>query len=45
MESYNAILIQQGKSQAERMPLLRELTIQQMTVLGNLKLPQLPEVE
>lgn len=44
-ESYNAILIQQGKSQAERMPLLRELTIQQMTVLGNLKLPQLPEVE
>lgn len=45
MESYNAILIQQGKPQAERMPLLRELTIQQMTVLGNLKLPQLPEVE
>lgn len=45
MESYNVILIQQGKSQAERMPLLRELTIQQMTVLGNLKLPQLPEVE
>lgn len=45
MESYNAILIQQGKSQAERMPLLRELTIQQMTVLGNLKLSQLPEVE
>lgn len=33
MESYNAILIRQGKSQEERMKLLHELAVQQMTRL------------
>ena len=33
MESYNAILIKQGKTQAERMQLLHELAVQQMTTL------------
>lgn len=33
MESYNAILIKQGKSQKERMELLHELAVQQMNTL------------
>ena len=37
MESYNAILIKQGKSQAERMQLLHELAVQQMTTLSSLE--------
>ena len=42
MESYNAILIKQGKSQAERMQLLHELAVQQMTTLSSLELSNLP---
>lgn len=42
MESYNAILIQQGKSQAERMILLHELAVQQMTTMSSLNLKHLP---
>ena len=38
MESYNAILIKQGKSQTERMQLLHELAVQQMTTLSSLEL-------
>lgn len=34
LESYNAILIKQGKSQKERMVLLRELVIQQLQTLA-----------
>ena len=34
MESYNAILIQQGKTQAERMRLLHDLAVQQMKTLS-----------
>lgn len=45
MESYNAILIQQGKSQAERMKLLRELAVQQMTTMSTLDLKKLPGIE
>lgn len=33
MESYNAILIEQGKSQSERLILLRNLAIRQMDTL------------
>lgn len=44
MESYNAILIKQGKSQAERMQLLHELAVQQMTTLSDLELSNLPNV-
>ena len=36
LESYNAILIKQGKTQGERMPLLRELVIQQLQTLETL---------
>ena len=45
MESYNAILIQQGKSQAERMKLLHELAVQQMVTMSSLDLKRLPGIE
>ena len=45
MESYNAILIKQGKSQAERMQSLHELAVQQMTTLSSLELSNLPGIE
>ena len=45
MESYNAILIQQGKTQAERMKLLHELAVQQMTTMSSLDLKHLPRIE
>ena len=45
MESYNAILIKQGKSQAERMQLLHELEVQQMTTLSRLELSKLLGIE
>ena len=45
MESYNAILIQQGKSQAERMKLLHELAVQQMKTMSTLDLKNLPGIE
>lgn len=45
MESYNAILIKQNKSQAERMQLLYELAVQQMTTLSDLELSNLPGIE
>lgn len=45
MESYNAILIKQGKSQIERMQLLHELAVQQMTTLSSLELNNLPRIE
>ena len=45
MESYNAILIQQGKSQAERMKLLHELAVQQMATMSTLDLKKLPGIE
>ena len=45
MESYNAILIQQGKSQEERMKLLHDLAVQQMTTISSLELDRLPGIE
>ena len=45
MESYNAILIKQGKTQADRMHLLHELAVQQMTTLSSLELSNLPGIE
>lgn len=44
IESYNAILILQGKSQAERMKLLHELAVQQMTTMSTLDLKRLPGI-
>ena len=38
MESYNAILIEQGKSQSQRLILLRNLAIKQMNTLSNINL-------
>ena len=38
MESYNAILIEQGKSQSERLILLRNLAIKQMNTLSSINL-------
>ena len=42
LESYNAVLINQGKPQSERMVLLRELVIQQLKTLGSISLNALP---
>lgn len=44
MESYNAILIEQGKSMSERLILLRELVIQQMRTIENLNVSGLPKL-
>ena len=35
LESYNAVLINQGKKQKERMELLRQLAVQQLETLEN----------
>jgi len=45
MESYNAVLINQGKPQKERMILLHELAVQQMSTLNKLDLNNLPGIE
>ena len=45
LESYNAVLINQGKSQKERMELLRQLAIQQLQTLETVNLNNLPELE
>lgn len=45
MESYNAVLLKKGKTQAERMQLLHELAVQQMTTLSSLELSNLPGIE
>ena len=42
MESYNAVLITQGKSRSERMEFLRELVVQQLRTLDWLTLTALP---
>lgn len=44
MESYNAILINQGLKQEERMVKLRELAIQQLTTLDSLDIGSLQEL-
>lgn len=45
MESYNAILIEQGMHQEERMPLLRKLVVQQLKTLEALDMNSLPGIE
>lgn len=45
LESYNAILIAQGNSQAERMVLLRELAMQQLKTLDSISTENLPGIE
>ena len=44
MESYNAVLIEQGKSQKERMSHLHRMAVQQMTTLSALELNKLPKI-
>ena len=44
LESYNAVLIHQGKTQEERMELLRGLVIQQLQTLEALTTPELPDI-
>ena len=45
LESYNAILINQGKNQKERMELLRQLAVQQLQTLEKVSLNNLPKLE
>ena len=45
LESYNAVLISQGKNQKERMELLRQLTVQQLRTLEKINLNNLPKLE
>ena len=44
MESYNAILIGENKSQAERLVALREMAIRQMQALENISVSNLPKM-
>ena len=45
LESYNAVLINQGKNQKDRMELLRQLAVQQLQTLELVSLNNLPKVE
>ena len=45
LESYNAVLINQGKTQEERMKLLRQLVVQQLKTLDTLNVKNLPRLE
>ena len=44
LESYNAVLINQGKKQKERMELLRQLAVQQLQTLEMVSLNNLPKL-
>ena len=44
MESYNAVLIEQGKPQSERLVLLRDLAVKQMQTLDALNFNDLPQL-
>ena len=44
LESYNAVLINQGKEQRERMELLRQLAVQQLQKLERVSLNNLPKL-
>lgn len=43
LESYNAVLINQGMKQKERMELLRKLVVQQLQTLEAVNLNNLPK--
>ncbi len=45
LESYNAVLIGQGKSQAERIVELRDLAVKQLSTLNNISKEALPKVK
>ncbi len=45
LESYNAVLINQGKKQKERMELLRQLAVQQLQTLETISLNNLPKLD
>ena len=45
LESYNAILINQGKSQKERMELLRQLAVQQLRTLETVSINNIARLE
>ncbi len=45
LESYNAVLINQGKNQKERMELLRQLAVQQLQTLEMISLNNFPKIE
>lgn len=45
MESYNAILIEQGKTQSERLQLLNQLAIRQMKTIGTLNTNTIKKLE
>ena len=42
MESYNAVLIEQGKPQSERLVLLHALAVRQMKTLESISMERLP---
>ena len=44
LESYNDVLINQGKNQKERMELLRKLAVQQLQTLETVSLNNLPKL-
>lgn len=44
LESYNSVLINQGKIQKERMRLLRQLAVQQLQTLEAVSLNNLPRL-
>lgn len=44
MESYNAILIEQGRAMSERLVLLRELAIKQMKTLAEVSMDELKQL-
>lgn len=45
LESYNAVLINQGKNQKERIDLLRQLAMQQLHTLKMVSLNNLPKFD
>ena len=45
MESYNAILIEQGKSQSERLIILHDLAVKQLQTLSAIGIKNLPKLE
>lgn len=45
LESYNAVLIHQGKMQKERMELLRQLALQQLQTLETISLHNFSKLE
>ena len=45
MESYNAILIEQGKSQSERLIALHDLAVRQLQTMESLNTSGLPQIE